>query len=143
MRHPLYGCMDHTNSLLVVPPGSTRASLGYCERCRAERCVFLPCGSYELVSAPARPKRGRIVTAAGQARRRAKALEKRAQGQGPNGRPLGRTCWNCAQLCRLDGQGYVCPQREEPRGKKAVKDAKYTAQRCDGFEMRLGEVKAA
>lgn len=103
--HPQeYPCRDTaTAALRPVPPGQTRAHL-FCVRCTAERCIL---NRRTLRRAPGP---GRAMNNAGF---RAAC---RAAGISHQGRPLARTCWNCANLRRLTGLDlasdvYVCRWR--------------------------------
>lgn len=133
-----YGCMDDVNSLLVVPAGATRQSLGYCARCEATRCVFLPgmervpvAVRRESYDRSERKKKGYQQAAA---RRRAKGLTS-------NNKPLKRSCWNCDKLCRMDGTGFVCSLRPDdlPMAAATMRNKKHRkrAKKCGAFGMRL------
>ncbi len=86
-----YPCRDTaTAALRPVPLGQTRAQL-YCPRCTAERCLLNR-------QTPRRtPGPGRAMNNA-----KFRAACRRA-GLSHQGRPLARTCWNCANLRRLVG----------------------------------------
>lgn len=136
-----YGCMDRENSLFPVPPGETRQSMGYCAACPFEwncpGCVFFP--GYSPVPQPRRRKDSDFSTEAKRERYRREAARKRAQGLASNGRPLKRSCWNCDQLCRADGTGYVCglEPMERPISAASMRSRWQRAQRCEHFNMRL------
>lgn len=99
-----YACRDpETGSLYPVPPGQFRKTL-YCPRCdyQGARCLFAPGTHVEPASLEAEKRK---------AKRRAvldrRAARLRRQGLNAGGRPLARTCWNCASI-RKTSLGYTC-----------------------------------
>lgn len=140
-----YGCMDQRNSLLVVLPGETRVSLGYCARCTAGRCVFLP--SFERP--PVVKKRCSESSEAKKRSYQRATAGKRARGLAANGKPLRRSCWNCRQICRLDGTGFVCSLAldERPASAGIMRGRYQQAEECEVFDLRLvveiGELEEA
>jgi hypothetical protein len=107
-----YGCMERSGSLKPVPLGATRESLGYCAQCRADHCLFPGNG---------RPAYRREFPRGEDHGRYWCAVEARAQGLAPNGRPLTPSCWNCQEL-RRNGHGYLCRYRldDPPYGKATM-----------------------
>lgn len=124
-----YGCMDATGSLKPVPPGSTRRSLGYCDQCRADVCLFPNNGQ---------PAYRRKFPRGKQHGRYWCAVDLRAQGLAPNGKPLTPSCYNCAHL-RRNGHGYLCQFKPEdgPYCEATMMlNRKVADTGCEVFEMR-------
>lgn len=130
-----YGCVGQGGRLLVVLPGETRRSLGYCGACPFEwgeaGCVFHPGdgrgnGHGKIMEMP-REELDR------------EAARKRARGQSTGGQPLIESCWNCQEL-RVKLAGYVCRFEPEasPMPKGVVSRHRKVADTgCQAFVMRL------
>lgn len=134
-----YGCISENNSLLVVPPGTTRKSLGYCGACTAARCVFLP-GMERVPVVVRRESCDHSKKKRKKGYQRA-AARKRAKGLTSNNKPLKRSCWNCEKVCRLDGTGFICSlEPDDPPLSAAAmrnKNHRVRAEKCETFGWRL------
>jgi hypothetical protein len=128
-----YGCVSYpSGSLKPVPPGQTRRSMGYCDQCQADVCLFSGNGQRP------RPKPVRHHTKGRKSGYHQRAADARAQGLTMHGHPLTPSCWNCVHL-RRNGKGYLC--RFEPGacpyGKATMMLNRRVADTgCQRFEMR-------
>jgi hypothetical protein len=126
-----YGCVEYpSGSLKPVPPWQTRRSMGYCDQCQADVCLFSGNGRPKPV------KRRHVVGKKDGYHRR--AAEARARGETMQGQPLTPSCWNCVHL-RRNGHGYLCRYRPDdpPYGKATMMlNRKVADTGCTAFEMR-------
>jgi hypothetical protein len=134
-----YGCMEYpSGSLKPVPPGSTRRSLGYCDGCQADHCLFPGNGRRPEPEPKPEPVPVNHHTKGTKTGYHQRAADARARGVTMHGQPLTPSCYNCAHL-RRNGHGYLCRYRPDdpPYGRATMMLNRRVADTgCTAFVLR-------
>jgi hypothetical protein len=127
-----YGCKyPGSDRLRPVPPGETRASMGYGDNCRAEICLWAQRRGSWVISIEKQDDKQKYDVYRANCR---------ARGLNTNREPLKRSCWNCIHV-RTKLSGYVCKFEPEarPRSWGSLSKMRKKAEACPSFEWRLVE----